>query len=288
MDIKKVHINEETYPPLLREIKGAPETLYYVGNLSLTYELCVAIVGSRKTTDYGRWAAKTLGNKLAAAGAVVVSGMAAGIDTNAHWGAIEAGGEDGKRTIAVLGCGVDVCYPKTNRNLWDEIQKYGLVLSEYPPGTQPTKYTFPQRNRIISGLSQATVVVQAPGSSGALITAEMAAEQGRNVYAVPGNINSAYHFGSNKLLRDGAMPLVVLDDLLEDLGLHQKNPILIEETFSKTEKCVIKELLEQGEMTADQLCRDTKLSVSEVHGIVTILEMKGVVCTELGKIFIAK
>lgn len=288
MEVKKVYINEETYPVLLKEIKEPPDPLYYVGNLELTQQVCAAIVGSRKTTEYGRGTAKTLGRKLASAGAVVVSGMAAGIDTSAHWGAIEAGTEEHVPTIAVLGCGIDICYPKTNRKLWEIIQRRGLVVSEYPPGTQPTRYTFPRRNRIISGLSQATVVIQAPGSSGALITAEMAAEQGRNVYAVPGNINSEYHLGSNKLLRDGAMPLVVLDDLIADLGLNQKNINLVEELFSEAEKNILIQLAKHGEMTVDQLCLRTKLSVSEVNGIVTILEMKGAVCTELGKIFIAK
>lgn len=289
MDIKKVYINEETYPTLLREIKDPPDPLYYAGNLQLTEKICAAIVGSRKTSQYGRWASRALAGKIAGAGGVVVSGMAAGIDTCAHWGAIDAAPEgEILPTIAVLGCGIDVCYPKTNQQLWNDLSRKGLVVSEYPPGTQPAKYTFPRRNRIISGLSSATVVVNAPVSSGALITAEMAAEQGRDVYVIPGNINSAYNFGSNKLLRDGAMPLVLLDDLVEDLGLNQKNPILIEETFGEDEITILKLLLKHGEMTADSLCRETDFTIQQVHGMVTILEMKGVVSTALGKIFIAK
>ena len=298
-EIKKVYINEEKYPALLREIKEPPETLYYVGDLNLSNKICAAIVGSRRTTEYGRWAAGALARTIAVAGGVVVSGMAARIDTSAHWGAIDAAGDASAKdirhiqqgslpTIAVLGCGIDICFPKTNLKLRDKIAAGGLIVSEYPPGTNPTKYTFPRRNRIISGLSVATAVIQAPNSSGALITAEMAAEQGRNVYAVPGNINSEYNLGSNKLLRDGAMPLVVLEDMVTDLGLSNKKHILIEENFGEDEKVILKALAAAGEMTVDQLCAATGISPAEASGLVTILEMKGVLCSCLGKIFIAK
>ncbi len=280
-EIKKVYINEENYPVMLREIKDPPKVLYYAGDLSLTGKTCVAVVGSRRASDYGRWAAGELGRRIAESGGAVVSGMAAGIDTCAHWGAIES-------TIAVLGCGIDICFPRSNLKLRDRIASGGLILSEYPPGTSPTKFTFPKRNRIVSGLSKATVVVQAPNTSGALITAELAADQGRSVYAVPGNINSEYHFGSNKLLRDGAMPLVVFDDLLEDLGLSGKKHILIEENFGEDEKTVLRTLAQYGEMTADQLCTAAGLDPASAAGLVTILEMKGAVYSCLGKIFIAK
>ena len=328
MEIKKVYINEENYPQLLREIKDPPDPLYYSGDLSLTQKTCVAVVGSRRTNEYGRQTARALGGRIAAAGGVVVSGMAAGIDTCAHWGAVDAVSSESVRqisttpggqttqggqatqgvqttqggqatqggpgaaptinTIAVLGCGIDVCFPKSNLKLRDTIAAGGLLLSEYPPGTQPARYTFPQRNRIISGLSEATVVVQAPNTSGALITANMAADQGRSVYAIPGNINSEYNFGSNKLLCDGAIPLVVLDDILDDLGLSQKKHIIIEENFGEDEKRVLRELLRHGEMSVDQLCAATGMVPAEAGGIVTILEMKGVICSSLGKIFIAK
>lgn len=296
--IKKVYINEENYPALLREIKEPPNPLYYTGDIGLAHNTCVAVVGSRRTTEYGKWAARTLGGRIAAAGGVVVSGMAAGIDTCAHWGAIKAGrnlrssedssADESINTIAVLGCGIDICFPRSNLKLMEEIAEGGLIVSEYPPGTRPTKFTFPRRNRIISGLSQSTVVVQAPDRSGALITADMAADQGRNVYAIPGSINSIYHMGSNKLLRDGAMPLVVLDDLLDDLRLSQKKHIIIEENFGRDEKQILENLLKHGEMNMDQLCTAVGMTPAEAGGIVTILEMKGAVCTCLGKIFIAK
>lgn len=289
MEIKKVYITEKNYPPLLREIQNPPDPLYYAGNLRAAHERCVAVVGSRKTTQYGRWAAETMGNRLSGCGVTVVSGMAKGIDTCAHWGALKSSGI-GKTgsTIAVLGCGIDVCYPAENRQLRDEILERGLILSQYPPGTAPAKYRFPQRNRIISGLSEVVVVIQAPDSSGALITAEMAADQGRTVYAVPGNINSAYHMGSNKLIRDGAVPLVVLDDLLDDLGLARDVAEAEEKQLGMDEKMILSCLKEQGEMTAEQLCRISGFTAAKVMGLVTILEIKGVICTSLGKIFIAK
>lgn len=290
MEIKKVYINEETYPPLLREIKEPPNPLYYAGNLQIAHDRCIAVVGSRRTTSYGRQTAQDLGKSIAGCGGVVVSGMAGGIDTCAHWGALDAEekAENPGKTIAVLGCGADICYPASNRKLRDQIAEKGLILSEYPPGTPPARYRFPRRNRIISGLSEATVVVQAPDSSGALITAEMAADQGRTVYSVPGNINSPYHLGSNKLIRDGAMPLVVLEDLLEDLGLEWENGSPAEKNLGQDEALVFRLLKESGEMSPDQLCSASGLPAAKVMGIVTILEIKGVICTSLGKIFIAK
>ena len=289
MEIKKVYINEETYPSLLREIKEPPDPLFYIGHLQLASQRCVAVVGSRKATGYGCWAAELLGQRLAENGVSVVSGMAKGIDTCAHRGALSAETKNQKKnTIAVLGCGIDICYPASNLKLRDSIAGAGLILSEYPAGTQPARYTFPRRNRIISGLCEATVVAQAGNNSGALITAEMAADQGRSVYAIPANINSALHLGSNKLLRDGAMPLVILEDLLEDLGISSVPSENFEKNFGSEENRVLRALKGQGEMTVDQLCSAIGRPVSETSGIVTILEMKGAICTSFGKIFIAK
>ena len=297
VDIKKVSLKDPDYPALLKEINDPPDPLYYIGDLTLAQKRCVAVVGSRKATEYGCWAAKRLGNCLAESGAVVVSGMAKGIDTCAHLGALEsccesAGVPAGEKrqggTIAVLGCGVDICYPRSNLRLRDQIAEYGLLLSEYPQGTEPAKYRFPQRNRIISGLSEATVVVQAKERSGALITAELAADQGRTVYAIPGNINSAYNLGSNKLLRDGAAPLAVLEDLLDDMGLSGIRVPKLQKNLGKDEIEIVSLLKKNGEMTPDQLCCATGKPVCLINGIVTILEMKGVIYTSLGKIFIAK
>lgn len=289
MKINRVYINEEDYPFRLKEISNPPNPLYYCGNLQLARRRCVAVVGSRRTTGYGRKHAQLLAEQLAAQGAVVVSGMAKGIDSCAHSGALKLSGSgDPGGTIAVLGCGVDVCYPVSNGILRDQIAARGLILSEYPPGTPPAKYRFPQRNRIISGLSEAVVVIQAPNSSGALITAELAAEQGRTVYAIPGNIDSACNLGSNKLIRDGAMPLVVLEDLFDDLRLGCKKDENLEKNLGKEEALLVAALKEQGEMTVDELCRTAGRTADFVSGMITILEIKGVVCTSSGKIFIAK
>lgn len=283
-NVRMVTILEKAYPDLLRQIKDPPETLYYLGDLSLASELCVAAVGSRKATPYGKWAALTLGEKLGQNGVVAVSGMAQGIDSFVHKGALKAKG----KTIAVLGTGPDLCFPPENRDLMNRIADEGLILSEYAPGTHATRFTFPLRNRIISGLSIATVVVEAGLHSGSLITAERASEQGREVYAVPGNINNIYAIGGNKLIRDGVNPLVVLDDLLDDLGIAKRTAPKIKIALGADEKVVLEVVEKGGEVTCDGLCRMLAKPVGEVNGIVTVLEMKGLVYTALGKIFVAK
>ncbi|MEG0829962.1 MAG: DNA-processing protein DprA [Anaerovoracaceae bacterium] len=284
MEINTVYINEENYPLMLNGIADPPNPIYYIGDISLASKRCVAIVGSRKSTDYGQWAAFKLAERLGECGVPVVSGMAQGVDSFAHKGALKAGG----KTIAVLGCGIDICYPASSKRLRDEIMKEGLVLSEYGEGVPPARYTFPKRNRIISGICETVVVTQAGNQSGALITAEIAADQGRNVYSVPGNINNIYNLGNNKLLRDGAIPLVVLEDLLADMGIQSHKIQEVEKNLGKDEKNIYKLLAKGGEMTVDQLCSETGVPVGVVNGLVTILEMKGLVLTSLGKVFIAK
>lgn len=284
MNIGMVSIGEPGYPLLLPLIQKPPKTLYYIGDLALASNRCVAVVGSRKTTDYGRWAAFTLGQRLAEHGIVVVSGLAAGIDACGHAGALKANG----KTVAILGCGIDRCYPLANKKLKDQIACAGLILSEYPPGFQAATYTFPQRNRIISGISEATVVAAAGLHSGSLITAELAVEQGRSVYALPGNINNAYHLGSNKLIKDGAIPLVVLDDLLEEMGIRSACRKETLACLSDDEKAAVSQLISMGEMTVDQLCKSLAKPPSHVNGLVTVLEMKGILRTSMGKIFVAK
>lgn len=284
MNYGKVCLGEPGYPLLLPLISDPPKQLYYIGDLSLASRRCVSVVGSRKTTEYGRWAAFTLAQRLAEHDIVVVSGLAAGIDACGHAGALKASG----KTIAVLGCGIDLCYPATNRKLKDQIAATGLVLSEYPPGYQAAMYTFPRRNRIISGISEATVVAAAGLHSGSLITADLAEEQGRAVYTLPGNINNIYHLGSNKLIKDGAIPLVVLDDLLEELGIR---PNVQEERMNKLssdEQALVEQLIREGERTVDQLCKSLAKPTSHVNGLVTVLEMKGILRTSMGKVFVAK
>jgi DNA processing protein len=242
-------------------------------------------VGARKATAYGKWAAHSIAKRAAVYGIAVVSGMADGIDSAAHRGAIE--GEGG--TIAVLGCGIDICYPKSNRELWKKIAGQGLLLSEYSPGTPPMPFRFPLRNRIISGLSEVVVIAEAGLSSGSLITAQLAADQGRDVYAVPGNINATASIGGNKLIRDGAIPVVVIDDVLEAMGIRGKRRVgSMISNLGKDEKDLLNSVSEEGETTLDRLCKMTGKPASEVSALVTILEMKGELMTSMGKIFIAK
>lgn len=281
--IEMIKYGERAYPAVLTEIKNPPKELYYTGDLKILDETCAAVVGSRTTTAYGRNTAKAIGRKLAGHGVTVVSGMAMGIDTCAHEGALDANGS----TVAVLGCGIDICYPPENKSLKAEIERKGLVLSEYPPGTPADRYNFPNRNRIISGLSAITVVVQARNRSGAMITAECAAEQGREVLAVPGNIDSQYNLGNNKLIKEGAMPVISIDDVLEPLGLRQVSPQLAKAKLSDNEYAVFELLRERGEMSIDEVCIHLDRPPAYVNPIVSVMEMKGFVFSAMGKIFLA-
>lgn len=272
------------YPALLKEIRDYPRELFYIGNPELLKKKCVSVVGSRNTNQYGRGMAVSLSRTLVRKDVAVVSGMARGIDTCAHRGALDAGGS----TIAVLGCGVDICYPEENRKLKADIEKHGIILSEYPPGTQPRKHHFPQRNRIISGLSEITIVVQARNNSGALITAELAAEQGREVCAIPGNIDSQYNMGNNKLIKEGATPIISAGDVTELLGMGTMDEKTAEKLLSASEMKIFSMLMQNGEMTMDEICVMMGKPPAYVAGIVTVMEMKGVVFSALGKIFIAK
>ena len=202
-----IHIctyNDGAYPSRLKNIADPPMVLYYVGHLpDLDGTPVIAAVGTRKASPYGLNVAKRIGGQLARCGAIVVSGMAEGIDGAAASGALTAGGT----VVGVLGCGVDVVYPACNRGLFADVERHGCLISEFPPGTEPFKWNFPRRNRIMSGLSTGVLVVEAPQRSGALITARQAAEQGRDVFVVPGNVDVPTCVGSNALMRDGAIPV---------------------------------------------------------------------------------
>ena len=275
---------QPVYPALLKEIRDYPKELYYIGDPKLLEEKCVSIVGSRKTNQYGRSTAYSFGKALGQRGITVVSGMAVGIDTCAHEGALQ----DKGNTAAVLACGLYLCYPPRNRELKAQIESAGIVLSEYPPGTAAQRYYFPQRNRIISGLSPLTVVVQAGNRSGALITAELAADQGRDVGAVPGNIDSEYNLGSNKLLREGAFALTGVQDLLEASGVSVLSEPEAERMLSDEEKQLYFLLCSHGEMSLDQLAFYLKKPVNAVGSLAIVMEMKGIVFSAMGKVFIAK
>ena len=281
--IQVLGFGQPDYPALLQEIKDPPKSLYYIGQKKLLSTRCAAVVGSRTTTAYGRNTARAAGRCLGEHGMTVVSGLAAGIDACAHEGALSCGG----MTIAVLGCGPDICYPAANHQLMDRIAGSGLILSEYPPGTPAAAYHFPQRNRIISGLSEILLVVQARVRSGALITAELAAEQGREVFAVPGNIDSQYHLGTNQLIRDGASVITTVEEILEPLGLAGAGKEAAAASLSGTEYSLYQLLQQQGEMTADEICVKLSRQPSYVIPILSAMELKGFVCSEMGKFFLA-
>lgn len=250
----------------------------------------MAVVGSRKCSQYGKQSAFNIGEALALNNAVTISGMAIGVDSMAHLGALKKGGG----TIAVLGCGVDVCYPKKNKSLYDEICEKGLVISEYAPGIPPAPWRFPMRNRIIAAIASSVAVIEAGEKSGAAITALRAAEIGTDVFALPGNITSLYSVGTNRLIRDGARIITSVDDLMIEAGIFsdkktvEMNSLEIEDLLGTEEKQVYEAISRQEGITVSALCDQLRKSSSAVNGIITVLELKGMIYYELGKIFIAK
>jgi DNA processing protein len=238
-EIKFAAISEKDYPKNLLQIYDPPPFFYYQGSFREEDTLAVAIVGSRKATTYGVKTAERIGRELALRGFTIVSGMARGIDTAAHRGALQGGG----RTIAVLGSGIDVIYPTENKLLFNELIQQGAVLSEFPLSTPPLPKNFPQRNRIISGLSLGVVVVEASTNSGSLITAKLALDQGREVFAVPGSINSLTSQGTNGLIKEGAKLVETVDDIIEELPqqLNFKNRMTQKALHSKPKVCFQKD-----------------------------------------------
>ncbi len=279
----RVSRGEKDFPEKVYQFSPDVKELYYKGNLSLADKISIAVVGSRKCTSYGITVAKEIGRRAAQNQVVLVSGLAKGIDTAGHQSILEHGGQ----TIAVLGGGTDRYYPAENRQLQQKIGSNGLLLSEHSSDYLPRAYDFPKRNRIISALSDSVVVIEAPNRSGALITAEAAEEQGKLVYAVPGNITSHYSFGTNKLIREGATPLILLDDLFVDLGIR---PTIQEKNLKQLgseELCVYQVIVESGELTAEEVSFKAELPIGRAHGILTILEMKGLIFSAMGKFFVA-
>jgi DNA processing protein len=269
--------SEATYPSLLREMHDPPPGLFLRGSggVELLRQRGVAIVGARACSTYGSHVARLLGRELAAAGLVVVSGLARGIDGEAHRGALEAGG----RTVAVLGCGIDRDYPAAHAQLAAWVCESGLVVSEYAPGVEPAPWRFPARNRIIAGLAVATIVVEARERSGSLITADFALEAGREVFAVPGEITSALSAGTNALLRLGATPLTSPEDVLESLGMEPAPPAA--PVLGEIELRVL-EALGREPSGVDALVRETGLDAASVATVLAELELAGVVAEAEG------
>ena len=283
--IDKIDIGSKEYPDGLREIANPPKQLYCAGNIDLLNSKALAVVGSRKFTIYGKQVAIMVGRRIAKAGIPVVSGLAYGIDAFAHQGVVEEGG----KAIAVLGSGIKRMGPASNRQLMsDLLDKGGLVVSEYDPEMPANRKTFPERNRIISGLSTGLIVVEANHNSGALITAQFANEQGRTVYAVPGNINSQFSLGSNLLIRDGAVPLIIIDDVIRDMGIDIEQEESVKAELGEDEISIVNSISRHGGITADGIAKECNMRVSQVNAICTVLEIKGVIEIYGGKIHLAK
>lgn len=266
---------DDDYPALLKKIPDAPTVLYVRGQLVPADDHALSIVGTRRATSYGRDAAYHFAKQLAAQGITIISGLAHGVDSAAHRGALDGGG----RTLAVLGCGIDRIYPADNQKLADDILRHGAIISEFPVGTPPDGRNFPRRNRIISGLALGVLVVEAPEKSGALITTTTAAEQGREVFAVPGNIFNPMSGGTNRLIQDGAKLVMAVEDILEELNITHQNAqaSTITERIvpaNDTEKSLL-QLLGADPIHVDDLTRLCGLPVSIVNSTLTILELKG-------------
>ena len=266
---------DETYPRRLKEIDQPPPVLYVRGSITEQDEWAVAIVGTRRVTGYGRQVTEEVAAFLAQNGITVVSGLARGVDAVAHETCLNAGG----RTIAVLGNGVDRVYPPEHAALAKKMLEQGAVVSDYAPGTPPDAANFPPRNRIISGLCMATVVVEAGETSGALITANFAANQGRDVFAVPGNITAPQSKGTNRLIRDGAQPLLRPEDILESLQLEQvpqKQNARRLMPADDLEKQLLGVLADEP-LHVDEICVRSALPVDKVSAALTMMELKGMV-----------
>lgn len=284
-DIQVIDIKSAEYPARLRDIPNPPQRLYCAGDIELFRARSVGVIGARKNTVYGKNVAIMIGKRIAESGLAVTSGLALGIDAYSHEGALEAEG----KVIGVLGSGIDQMGPWRNRELMNRgIENGGLVVSEYAPEEPAYKGTFPARNRIISGLSEALVVVEAGLNSGSLITAKHAAEQGRPVYAVPGNINSQSSIGTNLLIRDGAIPLVIIDDLIRDIGADTTRDPETRPDLDADELKVFDVVRVMSGPTVEDIIRGTGFDAKLVNSILTIMEIKGLVESYAGRIYISR
>lgn len=278
-DISLAAFKEEGYPELLKKIYDPPLLLYVKGRLP--EERCVSIVGSRDSTRQGNETALRLAGELCRGGLAVVSGMALGIDTYAHRGALDAGG----RTVAVLGSGLGRVYPQENRGLFERIAQNGAVVSEFPLQGEPERFNFPRRNRIISGMSAGTVVVEAAERSGALITASFALEQGREVFAVPGPVANKMSRGTNRLIKEGARLVQDANDILEELGMAPVNvspPAVKDASPGKgpelsAEETRILKMVDVKPVGMDELCSRTRIRIGDLERMLMMLEIKGYV-----------
>lgn len=292
-EIKILTLLDEEYPILLKSIYDPPAILFYKGSLAKE-EKSIAVVGSRKSSAYGTDITEKISTALCRHDITVVSGLARGIDSYAHNAAIKANG----RTIAVLGCGLDCVYPRENSALFQKIQEKGAVVSEFLPGTPPIAFNFPSRNRIISGMSRGVIVVEAGQKSGSLITADFALEQGREVFAVPGNLSSSNSIGTNRLIREGARIVTSMEDILDELKyfddvgkmaaiqFQAENQISknIFDSLDKNEQKIV-QCLKEGELHIDRLLQQADMNVAELNAVLIVLELSGIVEQRPGKMY---
>ena len=284
--VQFVTMLDEEYPKRLRNITSPPYTLFIKGNLPREDRRAVAIVGARECTPYGQAMAKEFAKTLARKGVQIISGMARGVDSAGQSGALEVGGD----SYGVLGCGVDVCYPREKFELYMKLQKQGGILSEFPLGTNPLPQYFPARNRIISGLADTILVMEAKEKSGSLITADTALEQGKDVYALPGPINSRLSMGCNRLIRQGAGILLSPEELLDELGICQVNKKENEEQIKlllETTEKLVYSCLDLQPRNLEYLFHATKIPTSELLDALMSLQLKGVV-SEISKNYYVK
>jgi len=276
-EVNFVSAEHEEFPSSLRAYQDCPFHLYYKGRLPADNTLLVAVVGSRVCSNYGRNIAKNLGRELSENDISIISGMARGIDTYSHLGAVEIK----KPTFAVLGCGVDICYPTENIELYRDIISYcGGIISEYPCGTKPLSWNFPLRNRIISGMSDAVVVVEAKEKSGSLITVEYALEQGKDVFAVPGRVGDVLSEGCNRLIKSGAMVLTEPSDILQNYGISKKTKCKISALSKKNlEKDLLLVYIELGlhPVSVQTIIEETRLEYEKIMELLTKLQLMGLV-----------
>ncbi len=267
---------DKEYPQALTQLVDPPPVLYALGDLSLLQHQALAVVGSRAASSYGLRMAKSVARELARTGVVVVSGLAAGIDAAAHRGALSVGG-----TIAVLGCGLDRVYPRQNKDLYKEIAAKGLLLSEYPLATRPDAFRFPARNRIIAGISQGVVVVEAARKSGALITAQIALDYGREIFAVPGQMDSCKSEGCHLLIRSGAALVSRGADILDDLGIAAgqcwQQPGQERSSSAGSTAELLLQLLDSYPVTKDELIEKSGVDAQRLNEICLLLELDGMI-----------
>jgi DNA processing protein len=276
---------DEDYPARLNEIPQPPPVLYVRGSLLAEDAWAVAVVGTRRITSYGKQVSEEIAANLARSGITIVSGLARGVDAAAHQAALQAGG----RTLAVLGSGVDHIYPPENRRLAEQIIQHGALLSDYAPGTQPDSANFPPRNRIISGLARAVIIVEAGKTSGALITAAFAAEQGREVFAAPGNIYAPQSVGTNLLIQQGARPYLNYQDVLEVLNLAQVSEQRAARAILPADalEAQLYAVLTNEPLHVDEIRTRTDLPIEKVSATLVMMELKGMVRQVGGMQYIA-